>query len=119
MPATLASWTWGLCILNNTADNLQLAALSCRSAPYQDSLRNPSLGQRYREDEGTPRAGRAPLLCIFAEPLHSMPLAATYEEANQAGNLGLWAAKLLDKERAVPPDTSLNYSRTRATLTGS
>ena len=83
---------------------------SWRAPPmfHLDYLRNPSLGQHYREDEGPPRAGRAPLPCIFAEPLHSIvcPWLQINEEGNHAGNsMGRWAAKLLGKARAVPPDT--------------
>ncbi|CAE7194960.1 unnamed protein product [Symbiodinium sp. CCMP2592] len=72
---------------------------------FQDFLRNPSLGQHYRGNEGPPRPGRAALPCIYPAPLRLLPLAETYAEADQAQNvMGRWATQILGNGPAVPPD---------------
>ncbi|CAE7471774.1 unnamed protein product [Symbiodinium sp. CCMP2592] len=72
---------------------------------FQDFLRNPSLGQHYRGNEGPPRPGRAALPCIYPAPLRLLPLAETYAEADQAQNvMGRWAMQILGNGPAVPPD---------------
>ncbi|CAE7468675.1 unnamed protein product [Symbiodinium sp. CCMP2592] len=72
---------------------------------FQDFLRNPSLGQHYRGNEGPPRPGRAALPCIYPAALRLLPLAETYAEADQAQNvMGRWATQILGNGPAVPPD---------------
>ncbi|CAE7832522.1 xerD [Symbiodinium sp. CCMP2592] len=72
---------------------------------FQDFLRNPSLGQHYRGNEGPPRPGRTALPCIYATPLRRLLLAETYAEADNAQNvMGRWAMQILGDEPAVPPD---------------
>ncbi|CAE7245307.1 unnamed protein product [Symbiodinium sp. CCMP2592] len=72
---------------------------------FQDFLRNPSLGQHYRSNEGPPRPGRTALPCIYAAPIRQLPLAESYAEADRAQNvMGRWAMQILGDEPAVPPD---------------
>ncbi|CAE7250266.1 ATJ20 [Symbiodinium sp. CCMP2592] len=72
---------------------------------FQDYLRNPSLGQHYRNNEGPPRPGRTALPCIYTAPSRQLPLAESYAEADRAQNvMGRWAMQILGDEPAVPPD---------------
>ncbi|CAE7836995.1 ATJ20 [Symbiodinium sp. CCMP2592] len=72
---------------------------------FQDFLRNPGLGQHYRNNEGPPRPGRTALPCIYSAPTRQLPLAESYAEADRAQNvMGRWATQILGDEPAVPPD---------------
>ena len=44
---------------------------------FRDFLQRPSLGEHFCPGEGPPRAGRGALPCIYDQPTHEMPLAAS------------------------------------------
>ena len=65
---------------------------------FRDFLQRPSLGEHFGSGEG-PRVGRGPLPCIYDQPAHEMPLAASIGEADHASNcMGMWARRLLGQE---------------------
>ena len=66
---------------------------------FRDFLQRPSYGEHFYPGEGPPRAGRGPLPCIYDQPTHEMPLAASIGEADHASNcMGMWARRLLGQE---------------------
>ncbi|CAE7539990.1 GLT8D1 [Symbiodinium necroappetens] len=66
---------------------------------FRDFLQRPSLGEHFHPGEGPPRPGRSPLPCIYDQPTHDMPLAASMAEADHAANcMGMWARRLLGQE---------------------
>ena len=71
---------------------------------FRDFLQRPSFGEHFYPGEGPPRAGRGPLPCIYDQPTHEMPLAASIGEADHASNcMGMWARRLLGQENPSPP----------------
>ncbi|CAE7872968.1 unnamed protein product [Symbiodinium sp. KB8] len=71
---------------------------------FRDFLQRPHLGEHFGPSEGPPRAGRGALPCIYNQPSHEMPLAASIGEADHASNcMGMWARKLLGQEGPRPP----------------
>ncbi|OLQ15436.1 hypothetical protein AK812_SmicGene287 [Symbiodinium microadriaticum] len=71
---------------------------------FRDFLQRPHLGGHFGPGEGPPRAGRGALPCIYNQPSHEMPLAASIGEADHASNcMGLWAQRLLGQENPSPP----------------
>ena len=76
---------------------------------FRDVLQRPSLGEHFCPGEGPPRAGRGALPCIYDQPTHEMPLAASIGEADYASNcMGMWARMLLGQEnpKGVPAKLS-------------
>ena len=71
---------------------------------FRDFLQRPRLGEHFGPGEGPPRAGRGALPCVYNQPSHEMPLAASIGEADHASNcMGLWAQRLLGQENPSPP----------------
>ena len=71
---------------------------------FRDFLQRPHLGGHFGPGEGPPRTGRGALPCVYNQPSHEMPLAASIGEADHASNcMGLWAQRLLGQENPSPP----------------
>ena len=84
----------------------------------RDFLQRPSLGEHFCPGEGPPRAGRGTLPCIYDQPTHEMPLAASIGEADHASNcMGMWARRLLGQENPSPPAQGAPPKATSGTTT--
>ncbi|CAE7249929.1 unnamed protein product, partial [Symbiodinium necroappetens] len=71
---------------------------------FRDFLQRPSFGEHFHPGEGPPRLGRGSIPCIYDQPTHEMPLAASVGEADHASNcMGMWARRLLGQENPSPP----------------
>ncbi|CAE7855082.1 unnamed protein product [Symbiodinium sp. KB8] len=85
---------------------------------FRDFLQRPSLGEHFYPGEGPPRAGRGSLPCVYDQPTHEMPLAASIGEADHASNcMGMWARKLLGQENPSPPPKGVPPKATSGTTT--
>ena len=83
---------------------------------FRDFLQRPSFGEHFQPGEGPPRVGRGPLPCIYDQPTHEMPLAASIGEADHASNcMGMWARKLLGQENPSPPSKGVPPKATPGT----
>ena len=78
---------------------------TCRpNFSFRDLLQRPSLAEHFHPGVGPPRAGRGSIPCIYDQPTHEMPLAASVGEADHASNcMGMWARRLLGQENPSPP----------------
>ncbi|CAE7777980.1 unnamed protein product, partial [Symbiodinium sp. KB8] len=85
---------------------------------FRDFLQRPSLGEHFCPGEGPPRVGRGTLPCIYDQPTHEMPLAASIGEADHASNcMGVWARRLLGQENPSPPAKGAPPKATSGTTT--
>ncbi|CAE7861077.1 unnamed protein product, partial [Symbiodinium necroappetens] len=83
---------------------------------FRDFLQRPSFGEHFHPGEGPPRVGRGPLPCIYDQPAHEMPLAASVGEADHASNcMGMWARRLLGQENPSPPSKGVPPKATPST----